>query len=115
MTEVPNGTESKAAAMKETRAVKIMTAEEFITASPLFVRVATDNFHAPTQIKFDCFEECKAETDWSQVYLPTALGKGRENGEVADWKMQSVAYRCFRCRKTTLTVVYREFESEKRS
>ena len=33
---------------------------------------------------------------------------------MADWKMESVAYRCFRCRKASLTVVYKEIETQKR-
>jgi hypothetical protein len=95
-------------------AVKIVTSEEFITASPLFIRVATGNFAPPSKITFDC-TECKAETDWLQVYSPTVLGSAESTvGKVADYTIRSVAYQCFRCSHTDLTVIYKELEHEKR-
>lgn len=94
----------------------VTSAEDFITKSPLFVQIRVNGFHPPPSINFECGGACGRETTWYRVLEPSALGEPQkgDNG-VADWSIKSVAYRCFKCGKTSLTVVYREMASESRS
>ncbi|WP_263418690.1 hypothetical protein [Terriglobus albidus] len=85
-----------------------------MTTSPLFVTVKTEEFKVPDRIAFHCSGECKATTDWFLVYSETPLGSGASRGTPPDETIKSVAYHCFRCRKMTLTVVYREIGKEER-
>lgn len=88
---------------------KKMTAEDFITKAPLFVVENVDGFYPPDQISFECDGDCAKETTWNQVYQPSELNK-----ETPDSSVQSVAYRCFLCKKQYLTVIYKEMQREKR-
>jgi hypothetical protein len=74
-----------------------------------------DGFSPPREISFDC-TTCGKETTWFRVYDPSSLGLGqtRTGGAVPDWSLNSVAYTCFRCKKASLTVIYREMEFERR-
>jgi hypothetical protein len=94
----------------------VTSAEDFITKSPLFVPIRVDGFHPPPSINFACDGTCSKETTWYRVHEPLTLGdlQKSDNG-VVDWSIKSVAYRCFKCGKTSLTVVYRELASESRS
>lgn len=97
--------------------IKTASSEDFITKSPLFVRIAVDGFEPPPRITFDCETEgCGKGTTWFRVYCPFALGKqdSRRAPEVVDWALQNVAYKCAKCGKSALSVVYREMRHEKR-
>jgi hypothetical protein len=117
MTGNPNGEAAPATpAMTEAATkTKITSAEDFLTRSPLHVVIRIDGFHPPEQISFDC-NRCGKETTWFQVYNPTAL-KGDTHGggnTTPDYRIKSVAYTCFLCKKNTVTVIYREMETEER-
>jgi hypothetical protein len=75
-----------------------------------------DGFHPPNSINFECHGACGKETTWYRVHQPLALGEQQkgDNG-VPDWSVKSVAYKCFKCAESSLTVVYREVLSERRS
>lgn len=94
-----------------------ISSEEFITKAPLFVKVTMDEFSPPNAITFDCDSPgCVKGGTWYQVHYPSALGytpNGRGT-DVADGSLKSVAYKCFKCRESALTVVYREMKTEKR-
>jgi hypothetical protein len=89
------------------------SAEDFLTKSPLYIAVRVNGFIPPSEISFDCDGKCGKETTWGRVSSPLALGDGRDS-QVADWKMESVAYRCLRCKQSVLTVIYREMKEEER-
>jgi hypothetical protein len=94
---------------------KIMTPEEFLTKAPLYVVARVDDFHAPNQISFECDGDCAKETTWYKAYGPATVGQEREGEwQIPDYAIKSVAYKCFRCNKRSLTVIYREMEKEKR-
>jgi hypothetical protein len=88
---------------KETQST---SAEDFLTKSPLYISVRVNGFDPPAQISFDCWGECAKQTTWDRWHLPDELGKSTR--QVADWSLKSVAYKCYLCKKTVLTVVYRE-------
>lgn len=94
-------------------AAKKVTPEEFITASPLYVKVPI-SFYPPPQISFNCWNKaCAKETTWSRAYDPTTLGQGQEGGEIPDYSLKSCAYKCFKCHQSVLTVVYKQINQQK--
>ncbi len=94
-------------------APKKVTPEEFITSSPLYVKVPID-FYPPPQISFHCWNKtCAKETTWFRAYEATTLGKGQEGGQIPDYSLKSCAYKCFRCSDSVLTVVYKEMKRDK--
>jgi hypothetical protein len=49
------------------------------------------------------------------VHYDEVVGKGSASSEqVADWTLHSLAYKCFACKKVSLTVIYREMLHESR-
>lgn len=92
-----------------------VSAEEFITSSPLFLKVDVDGFSPPQRISVDCFGPCAKETTWVRIHDPLVLS-AYENGvrKTPDSSIKSVAYKCFLCNVATLTVVYREMRSGKK-
>lgn len=96
---------------------KVTSSEDFITKSPLFVLIEIDGFAPPERITFDCETEgCGKGTTWFKVYDPFPLGKedSPRSPEVVDWALKNVAYKCAKCGKSALSVVYREMRHEKR-
>jgi hypothetical protein len=94
-----------------------ISSEEFIAKAPLFVKFTVDAFSPPNAITFDCDSPgCVRGGTWYRVHHPSALGytpSGRGT-DVADGSLKSVAYKCFKCGESALTVVYREMRTEKR-
>jgi hypothetical protein len=104
-----------AAPVPQQAKASFVTAEEFITKAPLYVKNKVDGFSAPASISFDCYGECKKETTWYRTHYDEVVGKGSGGSDqVADWSLRSVAYKCFKCGKASLTVIYRETGKESR-
>jgi hypothetical protein len=90
-----------------------MTAEEFVTKAPLYVKVPI-SFHPPREISFDCWhEKCSKETSWLRTDEPVVVGSSERGGRPADYDIKSCSYRCVKCQEYVLTVVYRVIERGK--
>jgi len=92
---------------------KVTSDEDFITKAPLFVRIRVDGFEPPKRISFDCDTVgCGKGTTWYRVYDPLPLGRhdAARSSEVVDWYLVSVSYKCVKCNKSALSVVYRELK-----
>jgi hypothetical protein len=93
----------------------ITSAEDFLTKSPLYVLTRVDEFYPPAQISFECEGICEKETTWYRTYDPVVPGREQGSDKVPDFSIMCVAYKCFRCAKTSLIVVYREMKFEERA
>jgi len=103
--------ESNSGVKKRVEEKSVTSNEEFITKSPLFVAIDVDDFEPPTRISFDCESVgCGRGTTWIRVSAPLPLGKGENTRvqDVVDWGVKSVSYRCVKCGKSSLSVVYGE-------
>src|SRR5258705_11873088 len=90
---------------KPSNETEAITPEEFITTSPLYVKVQLD-FYPPPQVSFHCWnKKCAKETTWFRAYDGTTLGRGQEGGQIPDYSLISCAYKCFRCGDWVLSVV----------
>jgi hypothetical protein len=96
---------------------KVTSDEDFITKSPLFVPIKVDGFEPPNRISFDCDSiGCGKGTTWFRVYDPLPLGKDAttRSHEVVDWDLKSVSYKCMKCNKSSLSVVYKDLKRDTR-
>jgi hypothetical protein len=93
---------------------KSMTAEEFVTKAPLYVKVPI-SFYPPREISFDCWhEKCGKETSWVRTDEAVVVGSGSERGvRPADYDLKSCSYICIKCQHSVLTVVYRDMQRGK--
>lgn len=116
MSEEPKRSTS-AKAIAATDKDEVVSAEVFITKSPLFVSIKVDDFEPPETISFNCDSiGCGKGTTWFRVYDPLPLGKGENTrfNEVVDWNLLSVSYKCVKCNNSSLSVVYKEVKRETR-
>lgn len=92
------------------------SAEDFIAKSPLFVPIRVNGFEPPDTISFDCRTAgCGKGTTWKRFHDPSPLGinlPGRR--EIVDSRLKSVAYQCYKCKKSALSVVYLDWSFENR-
>ena len=115
MSEEQKGVEDKKVGVAVKKA-EVTSNEDFITKSPLFVSIKVDGFEPPKRISFDCDSVgCGKGTTWYMVDDPLPLGKqDATQGVVVDWNLKSVSYKCAKCGKSSLSVVYREMKTETR-
>jgi len=94
-------------------ATKQLSAEEFVTKAPLFVKIPI-SFYPPKQISFDCWnDKCRKETTWTRLDEAVVIGAGSEHGgKPGDYDLKSCAYVCVLCQKSVLTVMYRDMQKK---
>jgi hypothetical protein len=108
--------EPKSGVKKQSEEKTVTSNEDFIAKSPLYVLINVDHFEPPQAISFDCETAgCGKGTTWFRAYEPLPLGKGETTrwNEVVDYHLLSVSYRCGKCAKSSLSVVYKEVKWEK--
>ena len=89
---------------------KFISSEGFVTTWPLYSSAWVDGFHPPHRMNFLCNDkDCKRETTWSLMYEPQSLSPSSP-----DPSLRSVAYRCGLCNRSSLTIIYKEAEVERR-